>query len=137
LVPRQVISRAATCACGGSCPRCKPDASQIQTNLAIGAPGGNFNVAERCLTHAFAAGDFFAIEGVFWHLANGTETKTEIAARWGVTVTALDRAARDVRPNARRAGGDDRSPGEYVGHHPVSARTGDDALFLHCSNGTL
>lgn len=54
--------------------------------------GGNFNVAERCLTHSFAAGDFFAIEGVFWHLAAGAETKTAIAARWGVTVAALDRA---------------------------------------------
>ncbi len=54
--------------------------------------GGNFNVAQRCLTHAFAAGDFFAIEGVFWHLADGAETKAAIAARWGVTVAALDRA---------------------------------------------
>jgi hypothetical protein len=48
-------------------------------------------VAERCLTHSFAAGDFFAIEGVFWHLADGTETKAAIAARWGVTVAALER----------------------------------------------
>jgi Domain of unknown function (DUF4157) len=53
---------------------------------------GNFNVAERCLTHSFPAGTFFGVEGVFWHLADGAETKTSIATQWGVTVAALNRA---------------------------------------------
>jgi hypothetical protein len=35
---------------------------------------------------------------VFWHLADGTETKTVIAARWGVTVAALDRANATFAP---------------------------------------
>lgn len=54
--------------------------------------GGNFNVAARCLTQSFAAGDFLAVEGVFWHLADGSQTKTQIAERYGVTVAALDKA---------------------------------------------
>ncbi len=74
------------------CGSTAPIASIPILNRVAYRTGGNFNVAERCLTRSFAAGDFFAIEGVFWHLADGTETKAAIAARWGVTVAALDRA---------------------------------------------
>lgn len=59
---------------------------------------GNFNVAERCLTQSFAGGDFFAVEGVFWYLADGVQTKTQIAARYGVTMAALDKANKLFAP---------------------------------------
>jgi Domain of unknown function (DUF4157) len=60
---------------------------------------GSLGVAERCLTQAFSSGDFFGMEGVFWHLADGSQNKTAIAARWGVTVAALDRANRVFAPS--------------------------------------
>ena len=52
----------------------------------------NTDVFLKCSTQSFAAGTLFSIEGVFWHLASGTETKADIAAKWGVTVAKLDKA---------------------------------------------
>src|SRR5207253_1201035 len=40
----RLVQRKSACACGGGCPRCRKesDALTIQTKLAIGTPGGEF-----------------------------------------------------------------------------------------------
>jgi hypothetical protein len=54
----------------------------------------NQEIGQGCLTRSFAAGTNFGVEGVFWHLAPGTETKAAIASRYGADLPALDRANR-------------------------------------------
>jgi hypothetical protein len=96
---------------------------------------GKLNVAENCLTRSFAAGDFFGIEGVFWHLADGVQTKTAIASRWGITVATLDQANKVFAPTVAALAPTDPVSANSSVIIPYRAAAGTTRFFFTAATG--
>jgi hypothetical protein len=61
-------------------------------NRVVLTQRGDLAVPFDCVNNSFPPGTNFNIEGVFWHRSTGSQSKQQIAAQWGVTVRAINRA---------------------------------------------
>ncbi len=92
--------------------------------------GHRRNLAYNCLWTTFPAGTEFGLEGIFWHHAMAGETKSTIAARWGVSVYWLNRANALFEPAVAALGDMDPLPAGLVLIIPYKWAPGATRYFL-------